>query len=119
MVDGQGFYYPKNHYKKNMYVAMLDRSHNESVRFELRGAFPIRKPFVDLSYGDDDVLKYVVEFSVDRVDMTSLIGFIRSIIRPDADMASKTIELLGGAGGTIKGALTSSGNVLSRGGANL
>jgi len=120
MVDGRGFYYPKAHYRKNMYVAMYDRSYVESVRFELRGAFPTQKPFVDLSYGNEDVLRYVVELSVDRIEMTSLIGSIREGITSVAgDVATKTVELLGGAGGTINGALTASGNVITRGGLNL
>jgi hypothetical protein len=120
MVDSEGYFYPKNHYKKSMYVAMYDRSYVESVRFELKGAFPTRKPFVDLSYGDDDVLRYVVEFAVDRIDMTSLIGSIREGVTSVAgDMASKTVELLGGAGGTIGGAVTASGNIITQGGINL
>lgn len=120
MIDGQGFYYPKNHYKKNMYVAMYDRSYVESVRFELRGAFPIRKPSVDLAYGDEDVLRYTVEFAVDRIEMTSLIGSIREGITSVAgDIASKTVELLGGPGGTVGGALTAAGNVITEGGIRL
>lgn len=120
MVDSSGYYFPKNHYKKSMFVAMYDRSYVESVRFELKGAFPVRKPFVDLSYGVEDVLKYEVELSVDRIEMTSLIGSIREGITTVAgDVATKTIELLGGAGGTVKGALTASGNILTQGGINL
>lgn len=112
MIDGDGYYYPKNHYKKGMYVIMLDRSGNESVRFDIRGAFPVRRLFVDLSYGDDDVLRYVIEFAVDRIDMTSLIGSIHGIVRPDGSMASKTVELLGGVGEVLNGRITDSGNVL-------
>jgi hypothetical protein len=120
MVDSEGYYYPKNHYRKNMVIAMYDRSYVESVRFELRGAFPVRKPTVDLAYSDDDVLRYVVEFSVDRISMTSLIGSIREgITNVAGDMATKTVELLGGAGGTVGKSITSSGNVLTSGGLSL
>ena len=120
MVDGRGYFYPKNHYKKSMFVAMYDRSYVESVRFELKGAFPVRKPFIDLSYGDDDVVRYVVEFSVDQVEMTSLIGSIREgVTNVAGDIATQTVELLGGAGGTIGRAVTASGNILTQGGLNL
>lgn len=117
MVDDDGYYYPKNNYKKNMFVAMYDRSYVESVRFELKGAFPVRKPSVNLSYGDDDVLRYVVEFSVDQVSMTSLIGSIREGVTDVAgDIAAKTVGLLGDAGGTVGGAITKSGNIITQGG---
>lgn len=120
MVDGDGNFYPKNHYKKSMFVAMYDRSYVESVRFELRGVFPVRKPTLDLSYSEEDVLRYVVELSVDRIEMTSLIGSIREGITSVAgDMATQTVELLGSAGGTIGGAVTASGNILTQGGLNL
>ena len=120
MVDGSGYYHPKNHYKKSMFVAMYDRSYVESVRFEVKGAFPVRKPYVDLSYGEEDVLRYVVEFAVDQIEMTSLIGSIREgVTNVAGDMATKTVELLGGAGGTIGRAVTASGNILTQGGLNL
>jgi hypothetical protein len=118
MIDGQGYYYPKSHYKKSLFVAMYDRSYVESVRFEMKGAFPIRKPLVDLTYGDEDVLRYAVEFSVDKIEMTSLIGSIRGgdTLNVAGDIAAKTIALLGGSGGTVSGLVTASGNILSQGG---
>jgi len=120
VIDEEGYYHPKQDYSKNIYVAMYDRSYVESVRFELRGAFPIGKPVVSLSYGEDEMLKYVVELSVDKIEMTSLIGSIRSgVMSVAGDMATQTVELLGGAGGTINGLLTRSGNVITRGGINL
>lgn len=120
IVDGRGYFYPKSNYKKSMYVAMYDRSYVESVRFELKGAFPVRKPTVDLSYADEEVLRYVVEFSVDRINMTSLIGSIREgITNVAGDIAAKTVGLLGGSGGTVGGVVTASGNILTQGGINL
>lgn len=79
-VDEEGYYHPKNAYKKNIYVSLYDRTGVESVRFTLKGAFPTTVPKFDVSYGSNDVTKLSVELSVDFVESRSIIGMVRGAI---------------------------------------
>lgn len=113
MVDEKGYYYPKNSYKKQIYVAMYDRSGVESVRLLLKGVFPTNKPTVEASYAGEDLLRLGIVLSVDKVETTSLIGNIRSgITNVVGDVARKTVEMLGSAGGTAQGDISAAGNLL-------
>jgi len=112
MVDENGYYYPKNNYKKQIYVAMYDRSGVESVRLLLKGTFPRNKPTVDASYEGGELLHLGVVLSVDKVEVTSLIGSIRSgITNVVGDVARKTAEMLGDVGGTVQGVVSAAGNI--------
>jgi hypothetical protein len=114
MIDEDGFYYPKHNYKKNIHVALYDRSGVESVRFTLKGAFPKTKPGVSLSYKTEDVLRLEVTLQVDMVEMFSLIGSIRGAITNVAgSVLSQTKEMLGSVGGLgADGVITNAGNIL-------
>lgn len=79
-IDRYGYYYPKMNYARTIYVALYQRSGLESCRFELRGAFPTGRPSLDLSYADEDMVKFTVNLSVDKVVVSSLIGSIRGAI---------------------------------------
>jgi len=112
-VDQNGYYFPKNNYKKQIYVAMYDRSGVESVRLVLKGAFPMNKPTIEASYEGDGLLRLGIVLSVDAVETTSLIGSIRTgITNVVGDVARKTVEMLGDAGGTVGGVVSAAGNIL-------
>lgn len=97
MVDQQGYYHPKSEYKKEIFVAMYDRSGVESVRLTLRGTFPVNKPTIDVSYDADGLLRLGVVLSVDEVVTSSLIGSIRAgIVNAAGGAVRKARELLGG-----------------------
>jgi hypothetical protein len=99
----------------DIYVAMYDRSGVESVRLELKGAFPTNKPTIEAAYDAEDALRLGVVLSVDHIETTSLIGSVRSgITNIVGDVARKTKELLGDAGGTAQGVVTTAGNILPR-----
>jgi hypothetical protein len=80
IIDKNGFYYPKNNYKKTIYISLYDRTGIESVKFELSGVFPTNKPTIALAYGDDGVQKIAITLSVDKIKMTSLIGSARRLV---------------------------------------
>lgn len=112
MVDESGYYYPKNSYKKQIYIAMYDRSGVESVRLLLKGVFPMNKPSVEASYEGEGLLRLGIVLSVDKVETISLIGSIRSgITNIVGDVARKTVEMLGSAGGTVQGVVSAAGNI--------
>jgi hypothetical protein len=80
MIDEDGYYYPKSNYKKQIHVALYDRSGLESVRFNLKGSFPKNKPIVNLSYGTEDMLRLDVNLQIDDVEMFSVIGSVRGAV---------------------------------------
>jgi len=114
MIDQNGYYFPKNNYTKQIYVSLYDRSGVESVRLTLKGVFPVNKPTVDMSYEATDILRIGVTLSVDKVESYSLIGRVRSTLsNVVGDVARKTVEMLGDAGGTVKqGIVSAAGNIL-------
>jgi hypothetical protein len=77
IVDKNGYYYPKNNYKKDIYVMLYDRTGIESVKFRLKGAFPKTRPILELSYENENVLRYKIDFCIDCIETTSLLGSIR------------------------------------------
>jgi len=97
MIDDLGYYYPKSHYKKRIYVSLYDRTGIETVRFTLLGVFPTNKPVVDLSYSPNELLRYTVNLSVDEIEMYSLIGSALKTVTKAAG------EVLGGIRKAILG----------------
>lgn len=112
-IDQDGYYYPKDNYKKHIIVALYDRSGVESVRFTLKGCFPKNKPRIEVDHEAEDALRLSVILSVDMIDMYSLIGAIRgAITNVVGDVARQTKEMLGGVGGTASGIISKAGNIL-------
>lgn len=99
IIDKEGYYHPKNNYKKTIYTILYDRSGIESAKFELLGAWPRTNPIIDLSYAKEGALRYNIDFSIDSIEVSSLID---SIIEGVTDLAgsvvSKTKGLFGKAG---------------------
>lgn len=100
MIDKQGYYYPKDNYKRDVYIMLYDRTKLESIRFRLTGCFPMSHPTVHPSYADEGMMMAQVTLSVDRVEPSSLIGSIRGMITdfvaksPVGDVASRIRGLL-------------------------
>ena len=69
IVDKEGFYFPSNHYKKNIYVMLYDRSGVPTNFAKLKGAFPIKFPSFNLDYEATKMVQFDVEFKVDSVEM--------------------------------------------------
>jgi len=78
IVDDDGYFYPKSYYKRDVYVFLFDRSGIQSAKFVLHGCFPKNCPPLSLSYSENSVLKWNVDLFVDYVEVSSLIGSIRS-----------------------------------------
>lgn len=108
VVDKDGFYNPKNVYAKPIYVMLYDRSGVESVQFELTGTWPSRKPVIDLTYRDEDMLMLPIYLSVDRIKMGSIIrDGVRSLFGDDAVLGSlgglaATAGITGAVGGLLR-----------------
>lgn len=77
-IDADGYYHPKNNYKKDIYVILYDRTGVECTRFRLKGAFPKRKPGYSLSYASEDVLKTGLELSIDGIELKK--GLLSTLI---------------------------------------
>jgi len=77
VVDRRGFYYPKNHYKRSIFIMFYDQTKIETFRFELKGCFPKSHPIIHPSYTEEGVLVAEIVLSVDKLELTSLIGDIR------------------------------------------
>ena len=69
IIDSDGFYFPSEKYKKNIYVVLYDRSGIPSNFIQLKGAFPYKFPAYSLNYGEEGLVRYDVEFKVDRIQM--------------------------------------------------
>lgn len=96
VIDKNGYYHPSGDYKKNIFVILYDRTGIESTKFELVGAFPITNPIIDLSYAREDVLRYNVDFRIDSIEVSSLIGTIAGgVINLVSNISSKAKSLLG------------------------
>jgi hypothetical protein len=67
MVNHRGLFYPKNNYKKDIYVIELDRSSIPGAIFKLSGCFPLTFP--DRKLGQEErVAQFEVTFNVDSVE---------------------------------------------------
>lgn len=96
IIDKEGYYHPKNNYKKSIYVILYDRSGIESTKFELVGAFPRTNPIIDLSYASEEALRYRIDFSIDCIESSSLMGSIMGgVTNLAGSVAGKTKSLLG------------------------
>jgi len=96
IVDEHGYYHPKSEYKKNIYVALYDRSGVPSITFKLKGAFPKTKPMLELSYASDDILTLPVELAIDKIETSSLIGSIRTGVTNFAGSVTRKVKDLFG-----------------------
>jgi len=99
MIDKNGYYYPKSNYKRSIFIMLYDQTKIESVRFELRGCFPLSHPIIHPSYRDESALTATITLSVDRIIPSSLIGDIRKGI------TNFVGGLVGGAVSGVKGLL--------------
>jgi hypothetical protein len=66
--DKKGFYFPSNHYKKNIYIILFDRTGIPSNVITLKGAFPITFPAYNLDYKAEDNVMFDIEFRIDSID---------------------------------------------------
>jgi hypothetical protein len=68
MIDKQGYYSPKNNYKRDVYIMLSDRTKLEIIRFRLKGCFPRSHPTIHPSYTDEGIMMAQVVLSVDKID---------------------------------------------------
>jgi hypothetical protein len=96
MIDSRGYYFPKNNYRRDVYIILYDRSGVESTRFKVTGAFPTGRPRYHPSYETDDVLRTTVTLSVDAIEPSSLIGsFRKGVTNLLAPVTDRITGLLG------------------------
>ena len=96
VIDKKGYYYPKNHYKKDIYVMLYDRTGIESVKFRLRGTFPVTRPIIRAAYGVEDILRLTVSLRVDLIELHSIIGAVREGVSNFlAPVTSRAKDILG------------------------
>jgi len=80
IVDKRGYYYPKNTYKKNIFVMMYDGTGIQATKFTLKGVFPTNKAAAGLSYSSEGVLTLKMTLSVDSIEPSSFLGDVRSAV---------------------------------------
>jgi hypothetical protein len=99
IVDANGFYHPKNEYKRTIFVIMYDRTNVQSTKFVLEGVFPRMKPRVAMSYASEGIVTLTMELSVDNIRSESFIGSIREgVTNLLGDIGSKAKNILGRMG---------------------
>jgi len=100
IVDARGYYYPKNNYKKTIYVILYDRTGIQSTKFILKGVFPKVKPKLALSYASEGIELLPMELSVDYIEPESFIGSIREgVTNLLGNVAGKVKDVIGSIGG--------------------
>jgi len=85
VIDDQGFYGVKTDYAKSIHVWISNTTYFPAIRLVLKNVFPISVPSFDLSYNNEDVLKYAVTLSVEKVEVGGVIGesgsFVESLLK--------------------------------------
>lgn len=72
IVSDAGFFQVKSNYAKTAYVYLYDVDGSLSNSYKLVGVFPkIFFSYDDLSYGASDVVRFSIEFNVDRIVVES------------------------------------------------
>ena len=117
IIDDEGYYSPSSWYKKTIYVLLYDRTGIPCNMILLKGAFPIKFPAYNLSYGEENVVRYDVEFRVDRIkigvsELTSIIGGAGSMVKGLGSAAM-------GAVGSIASGVKSTASKLGKAAASL
>jgi len=108
MIDEQGYYHPKIDYAKQAFVSLYDRTGIETVKFIMKGAFPIAKPTMSMSFDVNNVQSTTIALSVDNIEMWSLAGNARN----------KIAKLLGGGAlGATVGTVAGNAGLFGAGGA--
>jgi hypothetical protein len=69
IVDNNGFYYPSNNYKKNIFIILYDTSGIPSNFIQLNKCFPVKFPAFNLNYEEQGMVKFEVEFKVDNIKL--------------------------------------------------
>ncbi len=67
IIDDSGFYHKASEYKKNIYIMLYDRTGIPVNMITLVGAFPKSFPAYNLSYADENMVRYDIEFKVDNI----------------------------------------------------
>lgn len=67
IIDERGYYYPKNHYKKTIYIMLYNMEGENTEKFTLKGVFPRNKPGHSLSYASEEMLTWEAILSIDDV----------------------------------------------------
>jgi len=80
IVDVNGYYHPKNEYKKTIFVIMYDRTGIQATKFALKGTFPLNKAAAGLSYSTEGIVTLTMTLSVDSIEPNSFLGDIRQAI---------------------------------------
>jgi hypothetical protein len=81
IVDNYGNYRPKNGYARNVYVYMAHTTYLPSDIFVLRNAFPISSPQYDLNYEASDVVKFNIEFRIDRIESLNALNTLGTMLK--------------------------------------
>jgi len=68
IVDKQGFHNVKSIYAKTAYLKLYDRDGSETDTYKMIGIFPTTLPSIDVSYTNEDIVKFPITFSVDWIE---------------------------------------------------
>ena len=68
IVDDEGFYSPKDKYKKDVYIEMKSTTPFSTIGWRLSGCFPQTFPSYNLSYGSEEMIRYDIILNVDMIE---------------------------------------------------
>jgi len=85
IVSDDGYYGVKADYARNIHVWIDTTTYFPAVRLILKKAFPLSVPSFDLSYSDEGLLTYTINFSIEKVDVGGVMGeagdYIKSLLK--------------------------------------
>lgn len=112
IVDKNGYYFPATNYKRNIYILLYDRTGIPCNTIMLVGCFPIKFPAYRLAYGEESVVRYLVDFKVEKIRMglkaaergieelsERIPGAVGSVASKVKSFASKLGQVAGSLGG--------------------
>lgn len=76
----QGFYGVKFDYMRNIYVWLETTNYFPISRFVLKRAYPLTVPSFKMSYDEENVLRYTITMSVDRVETAGIGGEVGDFV---------------------------------------
>lgn len=96
IIDNQGFYSPTKAYKKKVRVVLSGRNGIPSNMLTVDGVFPRTFPAWDLSYSDEKVITYSIEFQIDNLPTGTIEESLLNVAQGVGEFASGVASKVGG-----------------------
>ena len=69
VVDGNGFYSPKERYARHAFIRYYSTDGRLNKSYKLKNLFPKQTPTLDMRYDSNEIAKLRIDFNVDRIEV--------------------------------------------------